>query len=454
MSRTAKPTANLLRLLADCPLPVYALDEERRIVYANAACQEWLGWSEVQLVGQGCVYGAPQADGPASAAASLCPPPAVFFGQPARAALTAIDAAGRPRLRRGTFLPLGDENGAVLAILESEDAADDRSAEASRSDDWHAAVRRFHQTQSSRFRIDRLIGATPSIVRARRQAALAVEGEANVVVSGPPGSGKELLARAIHSGRSPEGAGTLVPLDAAALDAELLAAAFESLARQRGSAALLLLHVDRLATDVQALVAQRIGRPEPKLQLLSTCDRPWPAVVDQRLLRDDLACALSTLVIELPSLAERLADLPLLAQQMVEECNARGGKQLAGLAAEALEVLAAHSWTGNLDELEAVIREAHEQASGPEITPRDLPKRLHLAAEASARPRRRDEPIQLAEFLLSVEKEIISRALQRCQGNKSKAARLLGLTRPRLYRRLLQLGLESEPPEEPIEFRE
>lgn len=93
-------------------------------------------------------------------------------------------------------------------------------------------------------------------------------------------------------------------------------------------------------------------------------------------------------------------------------------------------------------------RRAHRRASAAEIGVDDLPEQLHLAAQAAAYPRRPEETIVLDEFLGRVERELIRRALARAKGNKAKAARLLGLTRPRLYRRMVQLGLEGKTKEE------
>jgi DNA-binding NtrC family response regulator len=146
-------------------------------------------------------------------------------------------------------------------------------------------------------------------------------------------------------------------------------------------------------------------------------------------------------------LCRRSEDVPPLAQLFLEEANAGAIKQVGGFSPEALDALSAYRWPGNVDELAAMVREAHERAAGGEVTVKHLPKRIHLAADAAAHPPRVDEPIVLEEFLARVEKELIARALRRAKGNKSKAARLLGLTRPRLYRRLVQLGLE--PPDGP-----
>ena len=128
----------------------------------------------------------------------------------------------------------------------------------------------------------------------------------------------------------------------------------------------------------------------------------------------------------------------------LEEFNARGGKQLSGFSPETLDQLAAYPWPGNIDELAAMVGEAFDRAERPLVSPADLPQRIYLAAAASRRPRRDAEPIELESFLAGIELELIRRALRLAKGNKTKAARLLGLTRPRLYRRMVQLGLDQQ----------
>ena len=155
-----------------------------------------------------------------------------------------------------------------------------------------------------------------------------------------------------------------------------------------------------------------------------------------------MAALLSTISIELPPLAQRRDDLPLLAQMFLEEHNAAGPRQIGGFSPAALDRLDAYAWPGNLDELAAGGCRGLRAQGGPEIGVEDLPERLHAAAQAAAVPRRTDETIVLDEYLGRVERELIRRALARAKGNKARAARLLGVTRPRLYRRMVQLGLE------------
>jgi DNA-binding NtrC family response regulator len=132
-----------------------------------------------------------------------------------------------------------------------------------------------------------------------------------------------------------------------------------------------------------------------------------------------------------------------LVQWHIEQANLRSPKQLGGCSPEALDRLADYSWPGDVRELEEMIEEAHARAEGPLIGPHDLPQRLAVASQASARPSKLDETIKLEQYLAEIEQELIVRALKRAKGNKTKAARLLGMTRPRFYRRLVQLGLET-----------
>jgi DNA-binding NtrC family response regulator len=239
-----------------------------------------------------------------------------------------------------------------------------------------------------------------------------------------------------------------VPVLCSTLGTELLRSTlFALLGRQKGAAerpaaTLLLNDVHELPAEVQIELVERL-RGDPPLRIVSTAAAPLDQYASRGEFRPDLACALSTIEILLPPLAERREDLPLLAQMFLEELNAQRGKQLHGFSPEALDQLAAYPWPGNIDELAAMVREAHEQAEGSQVGPRDLPQRIFLAAAANRRPRRDPETIKLEEFLGTIELELIQRALRLAKGNKTKAARLLGLTRPRLYRRMVQLGLEK-----------
>jgi DNA-binding NtrC family response regulator len=283
----------------------------------------------------------------------------------------------------------------------------------------------------------------------RGQVRLAIAGRPQVTISGPPGSGREHLARTIHYHETEEAAPPLVPLSCALLDAELLQSTVEAFVRSCAEleterpAALLLLDADQLPRDAQAALMGFLNIPEFDLHVIATTRQPLAGLAGREEFRPDLACALSTLVIELPDLCRRREDIPLLAQLFVEQENAAGKRQIGGFVSESLDELTAYPWPGNLDELAAAVREAHARAEGPFIQPEDLPQRIRLAADAAAYSKREEETVVLDEFLGQIEAEVISRALRRAKGNKTKAASLLGINRTRLLRRIDQLGLDE-----------
>jgi DNA-binding NtrC family response regulator len=118
-----------------------------------------------------------------------------------------------------------------------------------------------------------------------------------------------------------------------------------------------------------------------------------------------------------------------------------------------MDLIAAHGWPGNVEELAQVVQAATAHAAGPLVQPTDLPDNFHLALHATAHAPRDDEAIRLDDFLAEIEKELLQRALAKARGNKSKAAELLGINRGRLLRRLVQLGLAApQSAEEPVVF--
>ncbi len=207
---------------------------------------------------------------------------------------------------------------------------------------------------------------------------------------------------------------------------------------------MLLGDVHELPAEVQTELAGYLKDLSSPPRIVATSIAPLDELAARKQFRADFGLRLSTVVIHLPPLSQRREDIPLLAQAFLEEQNARGAKQLRGFSPEALDQLAAYPWPGNIDELAATVHEAHSTAEGHQVAPADLPQRIFLAAAARRMPRREPQPIDLETFLAQIERELIERALRLANGNKTKAARLLNLTRPRLYRRMVQLGFEVE----------
>jgi len=442
--------AELARLLNSAPQPIYVMDEDFTLVYLNRSCQQWLGLEE-SLVGRRCAYhSSDAAAGLDAVAAGLCPPPAVLEGRTVEAPGVRTDADGSRSRRIAKFVPLGGGDDNLLGVLALVTMTDCQAVETSEGDSdamaLHEQIRRFRQLAASRCGADRLIGQGPAMQLARRQLDLAIASRDSVLLGGPPGSGRRQLAAAVHYGATKPR--DFAPLDCAALGSDLPEAIVSlvlrgNLSDRPDAPGTLLLHrVDELAAELQVELVHLLLRRPLAWRLIATASEPLVALARRGQFRDDLAAALSTIVIELPPLVQRREDLPLLAQLFLEDLNAAGRRQLGGFTPAALDLMAGYARPGNLDEQAEAVAHAHRSAAGHEIDAADLPARLRLAAQAAARPRKPEETIVLDDFLGRVERELIRRALSRAKGNKARAARLLGLTRPRLYRRMVQLGIE------------
>ncbi len=350
------------------------------------------------------------------------------------------------------FIPVLDEGQEAVGVLAlgilppAEPGSNKPDREATPAE-LHALLQKLRVDRQDRFQVERLVGETPAMRRTRAQASLAAKNKASVLILGPTGSGRQHVARAIHYSRLPGALGPLVPLACGLLGAELLQASIRGLARPKEAiaperlATLLLSDADQMPPEAQAELAGFLRIGELPLRIVSTARRPLVELAETGNFRPDLACLLSTITIELPPLEERLDDLPLLAQMFLERVNAAGTKQLAGFRPEALDVLAGYAWPRQLDELAEVVAAAHAQADGPWIEARNLPILLAQADDALRWSRKGEETIVLEKYLGQIERELIERALTRAKGNKTRAAKLLGMTRPRLYRRLVQLGM-------------
>ena len=160
--------------------------------------------------------------------------------------------------------------------------------------------------------------------------------------------------------------------------------------------------------------------------------------------REDLYYRLTPLVVDLPPLRERVDDIPLLCRHFIKICNERTGKEVAGISRGALSVLMGHDWPGNVRELENALEQAVIMANETFIKPEHFPSRLlRPAAVSSIRPQKG------ASLLLEdVIREHVEAVLQQCNGNRSRAARKLGLSRRALLRRIEKFSL---PPREGTE---
>jgi DNA-binding NtrC family response regulator len=282
----------------------------------------------------------------------------------------------------------------------------------------------------------------------------------NVLLVGSTGTGKELVARAIHL-ISPVSQQKLAVCNCSALVDTLLESqlfghvrgAFTGATDTRpglfeyaNGGTVFLDEVGETSLAMQAKLLrviqnreiQRVGSPEVRpinVRLIAATNRDLRAEVLAGRFREDLFYRLSSIQIRIPSLTERLEDIPLLMQFLLKKYNTAYGKNISGLTRRAQTVLLQHPWPGNVRELENVISSACITATGDFIDLTDLPEHLqHRSPSAGEGDDWR--PLSLEE----VRKVHIQRVLELCQNNRLRAAQILGIGRTSLYRYLKRGG--------------
>ncbi|HXT62456.1 MAG TPA: sigma-54 dependent transcriptional regulator [Pyrinomonadaceae bacterium] len=278
--------------------------------------------------------------------------------------------------------------------------------------------------------------------------------EANVLITGESGAGKDALAGFIHS-RSRRASQPLVKIDCATLPADLLEA--ELFGYERGAftgaseakpgrleaahgATLVLDEIAHLPLDAQAKLLRVIEQREFErlggqktisvdARLIALTNADLKNAVERRAFRDDLYYRLNVVHIHVPPLRDRQKDLEPLARQFAGTYAAKHGRGAKRISTEALRYLKSYDFPGNVRELANIIERAAIVADGPSIDVGDLPEGLRAAAELRAHENRRPT-------LAEVEAGYIQEVLAATNGNKTHAARILGISRKNLYERL------------------
>jgi transcriptional regulator with PAS, ATPase and Fis domain len=436
---------DLESLLLKSAAPLFAVNARRRLVLFNHAAELLTGVAAATLLGRECRLAGPTQPAEAdSLLASLDPPAEAFEGRVTTAPTLVLLPGGERSWRQVSYFPLRSVDGSVALLLGCIGPEADPGSPSTEPEPFRQALGRLRAELARHYGFDQVVAVSPPMRRVLDQVRLASESKAPVLLLGPAGSGKQFLARVVHE-QSPSRQGAFTPVDCASLPPRLLA---ERLATSRASGTLYLREPLRLPRDLQERVLGWLDEPSAPRLAAGSRSPLEPACAAGEFL-EALACRLSTLVINLPALRERREELPLLVQQILERCNAAGGRRVEGLRPEAWEVVRAYSWPGNVRELDEVLTQAHDRTPAAEVGPDSLPARLREAAEVDRMPGARPErPLPLDELLTQAERRIVDLAMRAARGNVSKAAQRLGVSRARLHRRLQVLGLVPEVVEE------
>lgn len=462
MMAEKRPRSQIARLLQHLREPVYFVDSEWRIRFCNRACLEWLACREEDILDRRCAFHSSlDVEAGDALAAGLCPPPGAMDREETVATVACLTPQGQLRRRRARFLRVQDTEGhpGLLVVVSATDLGEGQgepgesmpgSAFAPFEADTdalvlHERLREFRRLVAARYHIQVHVGTSSAAKRLQQQIEAAAGLAVNVLILEPPGGGGVEVARAIFYASHPNPQQCLVSLPCEGLDPEILRntlQAFDAISLPAGlSHTFILESVDQLPAPSQQVLFNYLRGTKRTVRVTATTRVELSHLVRQGRFLEELSQELSTFLIVLPPLVDRREDIPLMAQTLLEDCNLHGTKQVMGFEPAVLEMLVQHTWPQNYDELAGVVRAAHEATAGAVISVGDLPREFRWAFQQNLRALREPEKISLPAYLASVEKELLTRALRRARGNKSLAAKMLGVSRPKLYRRLVQYGI-------------
>jgi two-component system, NtrC family, response regulator HydG len=316
---------------------------------------------------------------------------------------------------------------------------------------------------NDRFDFSKILGRSPAMNSLFETMALVAPSEATLLIEGESGTGKELIANAIHQ-NSPRSERPLIKVNCAALPETLLESelfghekgAFTgAIARRQGrfqlahKSSIFLDEIGEMAPTTQAkilrVLQEREFEPVGSTQTIKVDTRIIAATnknlkdeIDQGHFREDLYYRINVVVLRVPSLRERREDIPLLADFFLKQYAKKNRRSIQGFTPRAVDLLMRHDWPGNVRELENVVERAVIMSRGDMITPLEFPeilKELDTDGQASR------VDLTPGRSLKEVEKDMILRTLDETAGNRTHAAKQLGISRRTLQLKLKEYGI-------------
>jgi len=327
----------------------------------------------------------------------------------------------------------------------------------------HQQVAQLQAAATERFGFENIIGNTP-VMRAVYDRVSAVAGsDAYVLLTGPTGTGKELIGNAIHF-QSNRRNGPLIQINCGALPSGLLESelfghekgAFTGAIRQHkgkfeqaDGGTLMLDEVGEMPLETQVKLLrvletgdfQRVGGTatiHTDVRVVAATNRNLREEVRNGRFREDLFYRLNVFELALPALNERPEDIPLLAEHFVQKYAVKHGKPVNTITEHAMDTLQKHDWPGNVRELEHTIERAVILTQSPALESFELPEPVH---SKGAQPSTLQDGMTIADVLRSTERELVVGALRAEGGVQAKAARRLGVSRANLNYRIQKLGI-------------
>ena len=372
--------------------------------------------------------------------------------------------------KAGTFvvsrIPLRDDSGEIIGALgmvlfdHPETTLQPLIAKFARLQrDLDEARKELAAQRRTKYTFASFIGTSPAALEVKRQARRAAQADNNVLLLGETGTGKELLAHAVHAS-STRAAKPFISVNLAAVPETLLEAEFFGVApgaytgadrkgrdgkfKLADGGTLFLDEIGDMPQSVQGKLLRALQEQEIEplgsnrvtkvdVRVIAATSRDLKALVADGRFREDLFYRLNVLPIRLPALRDRPGDLEALAESLLENIALRTGMPQRELTSSALAALSAHHWPGNVRELRNALEQAAMLTDNPRLEAEDFKGILNTrAVSARLRP--------LPQLVAELERSSIQSALAATGGNKVSAAKLLGISRATLYEKLKEVS--------------
>lgn len=414
------------------PEGIFAVDTDLTITLFNETAARLTGWQPQEVIGKKCYFVLKSSE------CGTCPMKKAM-NQAANCHLShqvlILTKDEKPLPVSISTMPLKDKDGAVIGAVEII-----------------YDQRRFYPTFFGKFHELGLVGSSAKMQEVFQLIEVVAETESNILILGKTGTGKELVANAIHKlGRRRNK--PFIKVNCSVLSDNILES--ELFGHERGAftgavnkrigrfekadgGTIFLDEIAEISTRFQAKLLrviqegefERVGSSQTlktDVRIIVATNKDLSGLVKQNLFRDDLFYRLNVFPIYLPDLKERKSDLKALTDYMISQFNASFQKQIMTISEEALGILRSYNFPGNVRELRNIIEHAFIKCRGNTIGKQHLPDYFQeLDKEAGA----------LAGITHSREKDYICQVIEQCLGNKSQAAKILGISRKTLYNKL------------------
>jgi formate hydrogenlyase transcriptional activator len=386
---------------------------------------------------------------------------ALAKGVPFRIEQRALGKDGQYRWFFIQYNPFRDEQGRIVRWYATGTDVDERKKSEERTRNENLALR---EDFDHSLMFEEIVGSSQSLRKVLRSVDKVAATDSTVLILGETGTGKELIARAIHK-RSPRSSRAFIRVNCAAIPAELIASelfghekgAFTGALERRigrfeaaDGGTLFLDEIGDLPVEAQIMLLrvlqerefERIGSTKPvqvDVRVLAATNRELAAEVDEGNFRQDLYYRLNVFPIKVPPLRERVGDIPLLAEYLLERYAKKAGKKIATIDPSTLQMLQNYDWPGNVRELQNVIERAVILCESPVLCVDET----WFSHETRSRA---DKPIPFNTAIDTSEREMIERALSESAGRiggPKGAARKLGLPRQTLESKIKVLGINK-----------